>query len=162
MSEIKRLVVHCSDSTWGTVEEIDKWHKQRGWRGIGYNLVIYNGFLTSSRYDLEMNGRIVQGRPLDMNTYLDGMETGAHVMGFNDSSIGICLIGKKNFTVRQFDSLHAIIDLWDRIIPGIEVIGHRDLDNRKTCPNFDAKAFAKLSRQASGNIYFDWSDFPIT
>lgn len=163
MSQIKRLVVHCSDSTWGTVEEIDKWHKARGWRGIGYNLVIYNGFLTSTRFDLETNGRIVQGRPIDMNTYLEGLETGAHAMGFNDSSIGICLIGKSNFTRAQFESLHALITLWDKIIPGLEVLGHRDLPEvKKTCPGFDAREFASVSRKYTQAEDRPWPGFPIT
>jgi len=34
MREVKKIILHCSDSEWGDAAEIDKWHKARGWQGI--------------------------------------------------------------------------------------------------------------------------------
>ena len=42
------IVIHCSDSSYGTVDIIDHWHKMRGWSGIGYHYVIGNGYTTKS------------------------------------------------------------------------------------------------------------------
>ena len=41
--EIKKVIIHCSDSDFGTASVIDGWHKERGWDGIGYHYVITNG-----------------------------------------------------------------------------------------------------------------------
>ena len=43
MREIKKIIIHCSDSEFGDAALIDKWHKERGWTGIGYHYVILNG-----------------------------------------------------------------------------------------------------------------------
>ena len=41
--------------------------------------------------------------------------TGAHVYGKNSQSLGICLIGKDNFTKHQFASLKLLIN-WKKIL----------------------------------------------
>lgn len=44
MRNIKEIIVHCSATPEGrdyTVADIDRWHKQRGWKGIGYHYVVY-------------------------------------------------------------------------------------------------------------------------
>ena len=41
---INEIIVHCSATPEGrhtTVEEINSWHKQNGWKSIGYHYVIY-------------------------------------------------------------------------------------------------------------------------
>ena len=76
MREINYIAVHCSatkPSMDVPVERIDKWHKRRGWSGIGYH------------YYIRRNGAIFLGR--DLKT------PGAHVRGFNNESIGICYEG---------------------------------------------------------------------
>lgn len=162
MAEIKRAVIHCSASEFGDVPTIDRWHKDRGWKGIGYNIVIYNGRLQArGAYDPALDGRIVEGRKLDFNTYLDGAEVGAHAMGFNAESIGICLIGDHFFTRAQFDSLYLVISLWRHIIPGLQVLGHRDLDAKKTCPNFNVEEFMALVDQSSIGLVQKWPGLPV-
>ncbi len=76
MRDIDKIIVHCSATQEGkhiSAATIDKWHKKRGWRGIGYHYVV------------GLNGNIEYGR----NIY----ESGAHVKGHNKGSIGICYIG---------------------------------------------------------------------
>ena len=41
MRKITEIIIHCSATTEGkdfTVEDIDRWHRQRGFNGIGYHL----------------------------------------------------------------------------------------------------------------------------
>ena len=63
---IRYLVVHCAATPPEMdigAKEIDLWHRQRGWSGIGYHFVI------------RRDGRVEAGRPLD--------RPGAHAQGFN-------------------------------------------------------------------------------
>ena len=123
---IDRIVVHCSDSPHGRgdgAEDIHYWHKQRGWSGIGYHYVI------------KEDGRIENGRP----QYWEG----AHVRGHNANTLGICLIGKDEFTPDQFDSLRGLLDRLRVEHPSAVIVGHRDLDSSKTCPNFDVQHWYK-------------------
>ena len=76
MRQIKYIVLHCSATKEGVpfgIEDIDRWHRQRGFRKVGYHYVI------------EIDGEIRKGR--------DIAEIGAHVQGSNANSIGICYIG---------------------------------------------------------------------
>ena len=40
MAKLTNIIIHCSDSDFGDAQTIDLWHKQRGWKGIGYHYVI--------------------------------------------------------------------------------------------------------------------------
>lgn len=118
---IKFLVVHCSDTKddWNTLD-IHKLHLEFGWDGIGYHKVI------------EKSGNIVNGRP--------EYWVGAHVKGYNDKSLGVCLIGKNNFNKLQLKSLKDVLSNWKNLYPKTQILGHRDIVNtQKTCPNFDVQ-----------------------
>lgn len=139
-SSMRYIVVHCSDSTWGNAEEIHRWHIERGFKKIGYHFVILNGKEKSKQpYDESRDGIIEIGRNID--------ETGSHALGFNSNSIGICLIGKKQFSKKQFDVLRKLIRKLQKEynIPTENVIGHCETPkaNGKTCPNFDMVEFRK-------------------
>lgn len=99
---------------------IDRWHKARNWNGIGYHFVILNN-LHSEKED----GTLEDGRPTN--------ETGAHALGLNSRSLGICCIGhgdKENFTPAQYKSLYALIKrlMTEFGITLDKVIGHRELN----------------------------------
>ena len=49
--ENKKIVLHCSDSTFGNAAVITNWHIQRGWQTIGYHFVICNGHLNKNFYN---------------------------------------------------------------------------------------------------------------
>ena len=108
----ERIIVHCSNSTWGNAESIKKWHtdpkpKGNGWRDIGYNGVITNGHCKhNTEYNPKEDGMFQKGRSLDFDTYVDSDEKAAHCLGYNHNSIGICLIGKERFTLNQFITLY--------------------------------------------------------
>lgn len=125
-SSISHIVVHCSDTPNNrehTAADIDRWHKERGWDRIGYHYVI------------RRSGLIEAGR--------DESEIGAHVKSHNTGSIGICLIGKDDFTDPQNSALNKLLrDLLSRY-QHAKILGHRDLDPHKTCPNFDVGAWVR-------------------
>jgi len=141
MAEPRRIdlvVVHCSDSPFGDAALIDRWHRARGWRGIGYHYVILNGYPDRESYARRrpkfwLDGVVENGRPLD--------RIGAHVRGHNRNSVGVCLIGRSQFTQQQFGSLVGIIDELKKDHHGLEIAGHYELlrpaDAPRTCPNID-------------------------
>lgn len=104
--------------------EINQWHLDRGWDGIGYHWVI------------RRDGTLEQGR--------SESTVGAHAYGHNQGSIGICMVGGMpdcNYTAAQWRCLEALVrDLLARY--DCKVIGHRDV-SEKPCPMFDAKAWAE-------------------
>ncbi|WP_163836931.1 N-acetylmuramoyl-L-alanine amidase [Spartinivicinus ruber] len=118
--KITKLVVHCSDTPDDrdvTAADIHLWHVQRSWSGIGYHKVI------------RRDGVIENGRP--------EFWPGAHVKGHNRNSLGVCLVGRDEFTPDQLDSLERVLTRWKDQHPLAEICGHTDLDPKKTCPNFD-------------------------
>ena len=151
MAKLTNIVIHCSDSEFGSASEIDRWHKQRGWSGIGYHFVILNGLIVpktgyQTRLHLDcMDGQIEVGRKIDGDNWVSANEAGAHALGFNDKSIGVCLIGVKNFTAKQMRSLRVLITELNAYykIPIKDILGHYETPKSggKTCPNFDMKLF---------------------
>lgn len=143
----KRIIIHCSDSSWGTAEDIDQWHRNKGWKAIGYNAVIQNGYVTSkSGYDCNTDGTLQEGRALDFDAYIDEDEKAAHALSYNKDSIGICLIGIEHFTVKQFLALFHFCKVFQAISPDIEIKGHYEMSTArgKPCPNFNMDTFRNL------------------
>ncbi len=88
------IVIHHSLSHDVSAEEIDRWHKKRGWRGIGYHCVI------------RKNGKIEPGRNIT--------QQGAHAKGRNHTHIGICLTGnfeREKPPEKQINSLIKVITI---------------------------------------------------
>ena len=76
MRNIRLIILHCSATPEGqdfSVEDIDRWHRQRGFNCIGYHWVVYR------------DGSVHPGRPEEM--------VGAHCKGYNQHSIGVCYVG---------------------------------------------------------------------
>ena len=99
-------------------------HLGFGWDGIGYHKIV------------KRSGEVENGRP--------EYWIGAHVKGKNDISLGVCLIGRNNFTKNQFISLERVLKKWKKEYPNAKIVGHRDVGNtQKTCPNFDVIKWSK-------------------
>lgn len=126
MNRPKRIVIHCSDTPTGRddrASDINKWHVARGWSMIGYHAVV------------ELSGKVEQGRPWYMQ--------GAHVRGHNNDTIAICIVGRGEYNAQQLSALKAKVRMWMRefAISKDDVVGHYELDSRKSCPMIDMDAF---------------------
>lgn len=141
MREINLIVVHCSATRADrdfTENDLEVCHRHRGFNGAGYHFYI------------RKNGDIKNTRPLE--------KPGAHALGYNALSIGICYEGGLDVRYRPADtrtewqkhSLRVLIRTLLMDYPGCRVCGHRDLspdrngDGRispeewvKECPCFE-------------------------
>ena len=133
MRNINLIVIHCAatkpNQDIGRAE-IDRWHRERGWLGIGYHFVI------------RRNGKVENGRPLE--------KAGAHVQGLNANSIGICLVGGLNakgqpapeFTAEQWDALETLVRTLKKQFPNARIAGHNEFA-AKACPSFNVQEWRK-------------------
>jgi N-acetyl-anhydromuramyl-L-alanine amidase AmpD len=135
----KYIVIHHSATDVGNALEFYKWHKKRGWRGLGYHFVIDNGSHDKQDGQIEVSPRWLH------------QENGAHCKagGMNRKGIGICLVG--NFSVgditdNQMDSLVYLVSILQEYydIPDKNIMGHGQVPGARTeCPG----------------KYFPWKDF---
>ena len=139
---IKRVIIHCSASGFGDANLIDKWHRQRDFRCIGYHYLILNDRPDSDIGVPENDGKIQKGRNLAVQ--------GAHCEGLNESSIGICLIGDNDkitaiedtFSPAQIATLKSLVIALKTEFPDLEISGHNEFAH-KYCPCFDVQKWLK-------------------
>lgn len=123
------IVLHCSGimpSQHQDIKKVDNYHKSKGWKCVGYHFYV------------RRNGTVEIGRPIE--------EPGAHVVGHNRHSIGICYEGGLNSsgdfadtrTPEQVRALRALVKRLHGEFPKAVILGHHDLNPGKPCPCFDA------------------------
>ena len=144
LARVQYLVVHCTATPAHmniTGARIREWHMMpkpvgNGWSRPGYHdLILRDGSIET------------------LNSF---KMRGIHARGYNALSIAICLVGGSedgddapgwqgeptyNFEDVQIESLVLTLNYLTRKFPKAEVVGHRDLDNKKACPSFDAKTW---------------------
>ena len=124
-----KIIVHCTATPEGrevTVQEIDRWHRKAGYNGIGYHYIVH------------LDGKVEKGR--------DERQIGAHTVGQNHCSVGVCYVGgcdaamkpKDTRTAAQKAALLKLLKELKQHYPAAVIYGHRDFA-RKACPSFDAK-----------------------
>lgn len=135
MRKITEIIVHCSATREGkefTAADIDRWHREKGWKGCGYHYVI------------TLDGRVQQGRPEQI--------AGAHCSGRNAESIGICYIGgcdlvgksKDTRTEAQRKSMVTLIrQLMQTHGISIENVRCHNEFSTKACPSFSVQKLHK-------------------
>lgn len=163
MRQITLLVIHCSASPNGDslfrgtpgqpgfqtpASAIDSWHAKRGFKRVPEARTRFNTDLAAIGYHhlIYHNGAVVCGRAHE--------EIGAHVSGYNQKSLGVCMVGTDAFSARQWASLRDLVSMLRRQYPEARVVGHRDLSPDtnengvvekfewlKTCPGFDVAAW---------------------
>lgn len=132
LTRVDTIIIHCTATPRGRavmVADVDRWHRDRGWNGIGYHFLI------------GLNGEVWEGRPLNV--------VGAHCQGYNAHSIGIAYVGGleedgktpcDTRTDAQKKAMRKLVCDLDKVFgKRLNVIGHRDLDRHKNCPCFNAK-----------------------
>ena len=128
MREIDKIIVHCTATKEGravSIEEITRWHKEKGYNTIGYHYVV------------GLDGTIYPGR--------GEHRMGAHCLGHNASSIGVCYVGGHNQSGKPKDTRtpaqkKALLSLLRELrakYPKASIHGHNEYSN-KACPCFDA------------------------
>jgi len=137
---ITHIVVHHSATADTTLENFDaifNYHTNvKGWRDIGYHAVCeFVAGSTVAQY----------GRPEHVQ--------GAHVAGFNDYTLGICIVGNFSVTMPNVDLLRyaawRVIAPWcvQYSIPVENIVGHSEVPGTDTeCPglNLDMDRFREL------------------
>lgn len=144
---IERIYIHCSAVETGDAEIIDKWHRARGWHGIGYNFVV-GGQVNDADGVGYQPGFIQLGRPVEKIP--DNVESD------NNYSLGICIIGnfdnespfepggKDSTRIAMESALILAAELSLRLdLPIRQVVGHREVNlipgrspTTKSCPGF--------------------------
>ena len=110
------IILHHAEAKSASVEEVNRWHLERGWTGIGYHFYI------------RKDGKVYRGRP--------EWAVGAHAQGHNSRAIGICVEGSymtETMPQAQFDALVALVREEMAKYPGAKVLRHRDV-NSTDCP----------------------------
>ena len=160
MRNIDSIIVHCSATKAGqdfTAADIDCWHRERGFNGIGYHYVV------------RLDGKLEKGRDVSL--------AGAHCKGWNERSVGICYIGGLDANGRPADTrtnaqkrvLYQIIMDLQREYNILQVLGHRDTspdlngdgviepyEYVKVCPCFDVKEFLRSGRELLFVLLVAW------
>lgn len=127
---INLIVLHCSatpngkrlgTATRNAADVIDGWHKQRGFSRTPSWRLNWNGRLASIGYHfvIDTDGMVFTGRHRD--------EVGAHAMGRNYDSLGICCAGYDQLTPIQWRSLRELVQQLHGEYPQAHICGHRDL-----------------------------------
>ncbi len=135
MRKIDLIVVHCTATPAGrrvVKADVDLWHRQRGFDGIGYHFLV------------GLDGSVEPGRPLE--------KVGAHALGYNAHSVGVAYVGGLDSGGRPCDTrtpaqriaLENLLRSLRRRFPGARIVGHNQLA-AKACPCFNAeKEYASL------------------
>lgn len=129
MRRIDEIIIHCTATKEGKdykEADIDKWHRQKGWKCIGYHYVI------------DLDGTIEKGRSEE--------EVGAHCTSHNAHSIGIVYVGGldekgKSKDTRTPQQKKAMWELLIKLLvkyPKAIIHGHNEFA-KKDCPCFNVK-----------------------
>ena len=114
-----------------TLQEIQRLHRQdRGWADVGYHFM------------LDVDGAIYAGRDLGAR--------GAHTLGRNTGSAGVCLLGDFRFSAPLPAQWEALIALARWLIAELELThlaGHSQFNENTVCPG--ARVLAQLSALAA-------------
>ena len=119
MRKIDKIICHCSASeepNHDNVEIIRAWHIARGWDDIGYH------------YFIQKDGNLQIGRWIG--------KIGAHCLGHNTGSVGICLAGNGAFTEFQFKTLKKLCLNLCQIfeLHEADIYPHWYFNDNKKCP----------------------------
>ncbi len=121
------IVIHHAEATECTIEDIHRWHLDYRWSGCGYH------------YFIKKDGSVYRGRP--------EASIGAHCLGNNNQSIGICLEGNFNKEEIKNKQSNVLVKLCKNIMTRYdieEIRGHKELF-QTDCPgkNFPLEEIKK-------------------
>ena len=110
------IILHHAEASHASVEEVNRWHLERGWTCIGYHFYI------------RKDGKVYRGRP--------EWAVGAHAQGHNSRAVGICCEGAymtETMPAAQLAALKELIREMMAKYPGAKLLRHCDV-NSTDCP----------------------------
>lgn len=139
-----KIIIHHSatkDTKSKSWDAIIRYHKSKGWKNVGYH------------YGIELVGdeyKVFKGR--------DESESGAHTIGQNSTSIGICCVGDYDEIEPPKEMLEVLIELINNIqlrLGKIPVHSHHTFADYKSCPG--NKFPITWLIEHLGDTYSEWS-----
>jgi len=145
------IVIHHTATAAGSAAMIDRWHREKGWEGLGYHFVIGNG-THSGDGEVEVGYRWIrqeQGAHCRLSP-AHARRRGTAEGYYNEHGIGIVLVGNFDQTApteRQMDALARLVRfLMERCnIPESRIFLHGDVDQTR-CPG-SRFSLAELKRR---------------
>lgn len=129
---VERVFIHCSASDDENlvgvhmVEEIRRWHRDRGWSDVGYHFLI------------DKLGGLFPGRDCDL--------TPAAQKGHNTATLAIMVHGHREFSDASLTALQAhCMEINEAYHGRISFHGHCEV-SAKACPVFEYKDVLTLDR----------------
>ena len=148
MAELKRLVIHCTDTPEGrkvSSDDIRSWHTSptsqggRGWKQVGYTDVFH------------LDGTVERLVKNNEDANVDPWEITNGAKGYNSTSRHIVYVGgraatsktpKDTRTEEQKEAMKQYVLDFHRRHPDVAIVGHNALSN-KACPSFDVPAWLR-------------------
>ena len=141
-SRTDEVVLHHAEASCASVEDINRWHLGNGWTGIGYH------------YYIRKDGSVYRGRP--------EWAIGAHAVGHNDRSIGICCEGAymtETMPAAQLAALRALLREVMGRYPAAALRRHKDVGSTD-CPGdrfpwAEAQRYNEESEEDEGMLSYE-------
>lgn len=148
MAQLKRLVIHCTDTPEGrkvSSDDIRHWHTSpvskggRGWQQVGYTDMFH------------LDGTVERLVANNEDANVDPWEITNGAKGYNSTSRHIVYVGgraatsktpKDTRTEEQKEAMKQYVLDFHRRHPDVAIVGHNALSN-KACPSFDVPAWLR-------------------
>ena len=148
MAQLKRLVIHCTDTPEGrkvSSDDICHWHTSpvskggRGWQQVGYTDMFH------------LDGTVERLVKNNEDANVDPWEITNGAKGYNSTSRHIVYVGgraatsktpKDTRTEEQKEAMKQYVLDFHRRHPDVAIVGHNALSN-KACPSFDVPAWLR-------------------
>ena len=148
MAQLKRLVIHCTDTPEGrkvSSDDIRSWHTSptsqggRGWKQVGYTDMFH------------LDGTVERLVKNNEDANVDPWEITNGAKGYNSTSRHIVYVGgraatsktpKDTRTEDQKEAMKQYVLDFHRRHPDVAIVGHNALSN-KACPSFDVPAWLR-------------------
>lgn len=148
MAQLKRLVIHCTDTPEGrkvSSDDIRSWHTSptsqggRGWKQVGYTDMFH------------LDGTVERLVKNNEDANVDPWEITNGAKGYNSTSRHIVYVGgraatsktpKDTRTEEQKEAMKQYVLDFHRRYPDVAIVGHNALSN-KACPSFDVPAWLR-------------------
>ena len=108
MRPLRKIILHASGRQGDDAQKIDRRHRARGLKRIGFHYVIRE------------NGKLERGRSIK--------DAGAHCLGFNADSVGVCLTGSGTVTSPQYLKLLRLLRKLDKRYRNLELVRVGEID----------------------------------